>query len=234
MYVPRIHRQEDQKEIFRYIREFGFATLIGRSHNQIVGTHLPLMIEEGESDDFLYGHLAKGNQQSSCFDGSQELLAIFMQSHAYISSSWYDHINVPTWNYVAVHVYGKAVVIDGQELHDSLRRLVDQYEDGLPNRFYLSDMPEDMQKAHFNGLIGFKMKVDRIEAAYKLSQNRKDNDYHNIVDKLEGSENEGDQQIAAHGFELPRLPIVLGRAKGDLVMRCARTITTPVADHGIG
>ncbi len=119
-----------------------------------------------------------------------------MQSHAYISSSWYDHVNVPTWNYIAVHIYGKAEKIEGEELINSISDLVDQYEEGRKGRFRLSQFSESERRAHLNGLVGFRMSIDRVEAAFKLSQNRKENDYQEIIRQLQESGIQLDQSIA--------------------------------------
>ena len=97
MYVPRIHRQEDRKEVFNYIRKNGFATLISKLDGRSIATHLPLYLDKNEKEEYvLIGHIAAANEQKESLSTGEELLAIFMDTHAYISSSWYDHINVPT------------------------------------------------------------------------------------------------------------------------------------------
>ena len=119
------------------------------------------------------------------FRQNEEVLAIFMNTHAYVSSSWYDHVNVPTWNYVAVHVYGSITIVEGEDLVNALRQMVDQYENDRPDRFQLEDMDDAILEAHVNGLIGYEIKINRVEAAHKLSQNRNDKDYKNITSNLE-------------------------------------------------
>lgn len=188
MYVPSMFTAKSLKDVETYIKKNSFATLISQgAGGRPIGTHIPLQYVEKGGEEFLYGHIAKANQQKLSFDKEQDLLAIFMETHAYISSSWYDHVNVPTWNYIAVHVYGKARVITGKELYRSIDSLVNEFESKRPNRFHLSDFGEEELSAHLNGLIGFEMTVDQVEASYKLSQNRKDEDYFEIIKQLEAT-----------------------------------------------
>lgn len=197
MYVPSIHKPGSEIEIHDYIRKNGFATLVSLIEGTTVATHIPLYLDKMENGKFrLLGHFAAANEQKLSLGKDADLLAIFMETHAYVSSSWYDHINVPTWNYIAVHVYGKSRILKGAELYTSITKLVDQYEHGRPERFRLSDMTEDMKKAHFAGLIGFEMSIDKIESSYKLSQNRKDHDYKNIIERLEEEGDNGSTGIA--------------------------------------
>ena len=197
MYVPSIHNANDPSDVYDYIRANGFATLVSEHEGKQMATHLPLMLNQDKHGDYnLLGHIAVANEQKVSFDEQKEVLAIFMEQHAYVSSSWYNHVNVPTWNYVAVHAYGPATIISGKELYSAMSQLVDQYEDGRPERFNMTDMSEEMMKAHLKGVVGFSIKIERIESSYKLSQNRKDEDYKNVIDQLEKTGDKGSQDIA--------------------------------------
>ncbi len=196
MYVPKIHRAKNEKDVLEYLRIHRFATLVSQHKGRIIATHIPMVLTHIDEQPFLLSHISVANEQKTSFDNEQELLAIFMTTHSYISSSWYDHINVPTWNYIAVHVYGKARIIEGDELEEALTELVDIYEDGRKDRFKISDMPDKMKKAHLKGLVGFQMSMDKIETAHKLSQNRNDKDYFNIIEELEKEEDPGSADVA--------------------------------------
>ena len=87
-------------------------------------------------------------------------------------------------------------------LRESIEKLVDQYERGRPDRFKVDDMPHDMKEAHFKGLVGFEMKISKIESSYKLSQNRNDKDHANVISQLEKEENSGSIGIAKAMNEL--------------------------------
>ena len=197
MYVPRIHKVTDDQKVFDYIREHGFATLVSWQDQRIVATHIPLYLDLAQGQpNRLLGHVARGNEQIDALKSEKEMLAIFMNTHAYISSSWYDHINVPTWNYVAVHAYCTPRILEGEELTSSLKKLVEQYEEGRKDRFHISDMPEKMKEAHIKGLVGFELRITRIEAAHKLSQNRNSHDYQNIIQQLEDHGEDQDRAVA--------------------------------------
>ena len=197
MYVPSIHKANDPSDVYDYIRTHGFATLVSELDGRQMATHIPMILDQDDHGDYhLSSHIAVANEQKATFDGQRELLAIFMEQHAYVSSSWYNHVNVPTWNYVAVHAYGPASIISGEELYDSIHKLVHRYEDGRSERFNMTDMPEDMLQAHLKSLVGFSMKIKRIESSYKLSQNRNDEDYNNVIDQLESCGDKGSRDIA--------------------------------------
>lgn len=195
MYVPQLFKVNNEVAIEEFIRKYGFATLITVQSGQPQAVHLPLHLSIDGTDRWLYGHIAMANSIKKQCDGRQTMLAIFMQPHAYVSSSWYDHVNVPTWNYISVHAYGAAHIITDLELYNSLSELVDSYEQGREDRFYMHQFEKNELEAHLRGLVGFKMKIDRWEVAFKLSQNRNDVDYQNIITHLE-SGNLLEQEIA--------------------------------------
>ena len=183
MYIPVHYRNENLKEIFEFIRQNPFAILVS-SGDAPLATHIPIqLVQEGETY-FLEGHISKGNPQWKTFEG-QPLLAIFSGPHTYVSSSWYNHVNVPTWNYMAVHVYGTITMQSEEEMRSALRSLVDRYEANSEKPVKVEEMPEDMMKKYLRGIVGFRMSMDRIEGKWKLSQNRDEEDYRNIIKELE-------------------------------------------------
>ena len=197
MYVPAKFRALSADAVEAFIMENGFANLVGYLNGKPIATHTPIMIKEGDQGGKkLVGHISAANAQVQCFDGEQEMMAVFIEHHSYVSSSWYDHINVPTWNYIAVHVYGKVNKIAGLRLKNDLRKLVDKYEGDQPTRFKLEDMPAEMLHREMKGIVGFEMEVSKVEASYKLSQNRDDKNYFGIIKKLEERGDEFSVKIA--------------------------------------
>src|SRR5690606_30809880 len=134
--------------------------------------HIPLELEKDEAGrDILVGHIAKANPQWKSFGNPGEVLCIFNGPHAYVSSSWYREEEVPTWNYLAVHVYGRLKVLDQEKTMASLHRLVDKYEKGSQRPISLKVMsPKTLGQAR--GVVGFQILVSDIQATYKLSQTR--------------------------------------------------------------
>ncbi|MBN7812149.1 FMN-binding negative transcriptional regulator [Algoriphagus sp. H41] len=197
MYIHRLNNWESEPEVIDFIQKNAFATLVSQVEGRPWATHLPFVFgQDKEGNAVLSGHVAKTNIQWKSIQADEEVLAIFQGPHAYISSSWYTHENVPTWNYLAVHVYGKIRLIEGEELLAHLKSLVDIYETGRPNRVRVENMSESYVQSQIRALVGFEIKITEVQASAKLSQNRDDVNYHRIIEKLDESSFPLDREIA--------------------------------------
>ncbi len=127
---------------------------------------------------------------------------MFQGPHAYISSSWYEQENVPTWNYQSVHVYGKAETFEGKELEKDLSNLLEKYEKHREHPVLWDTLSPQLLEQEMKGIVGVKVKVQEIQAAYKLSQNRNKEDYSNIIHQLY---EENDSNACAIAEEMKRL-----------------------------
>ncbi len=195
MYIHPKNQWEDEAEITEFIQKNAFATLVSTVSGRPWATHLPLMLSKNkEGEAILLGHVAKANQQWK--EIGKEVLAIFQGPHAYISSSWYNHENVPTWNYMAIHVYCSMRIIEGEELMDHLKTLVDTFEEGRPNRVSVEGMSEKYLQSQLKGLVGFELKIKEVQASAKLSQNRDEVNFKSIVNHLESSAFGTDKEVA--------------------------------------
>ncbi len=185
MHIPKLFEITDNAIMEQFIKENGFATLISKGSDYPVGTHIPIELEINENGEkVMWGHISKANPQWKEFENSPNVFVIFLSNvHHYISSSWYNHPNAPTWNYLSVHVSGKLKILEGEILWESIRRLTSKYEKNSENPVSLDTLPESVQK-QMNGIVGFEISIDKIEAAFKLSQNRNDEDFKNIVNEL--------------------------------------------------
>lgn len=196
MYIPTHYKNENLEEVRSFIAANSFGILItnkdGRSH----ATHIPIeLMQNGSGEWVLQGHIAKANPQWKHFTDEQEILAVFNGPHAYVSSSWYDFEEVPTWNYVSVHIYGKIKIIEGEALYNSLKLLVDKYEANSKNPLKIENLSKKtMRQVH--GIVGFEIQIDDILAAYKLSQTHNDKNYHNVTEELENTGDSGSIEIA--------------------------------------
>ena len=198
MYIPKYYEEKDWEEIENLIREFGFATLVSEKDAIPVATHIPLELCKNTTGDWiLVGHGSRANQQLKSFENGKDVLAIFMGPHAYVSPSWYNHKNVPTWNYMAVHVYGKVRIMEGEELKTGLRDMMAKYENlHAEHPLKMDEIPEQILQKDFNGLIAFEIKIERFEANSKLSQNRDAESYQSVIDHLKNSEAYDSKTIA--------------------------------------
>lgn len=185
MYIPELYKNENREEIQNFIHQNGFAILVNQTQGKLWATHTPLLLETREDGKLiLTGHISKANLQATSFNDNDEVLSIFSGAHSYISSSWYDHENVPTWNYLAVHVYGKVRVYNHEEALDFLKKLVDKYEAKSENPVRVENLSEKTMR-EARGIVAFEIEITNIEAQKKLSQNRDDKNYRNIITELE-------------------------------------------------
>ncbi|HQU37906.1 MAG: Protease synthase and sporulation protein PAI 2 [Anaerolineales bacterium] len=195
MYTPKLYREEDRAKIIKFLRQNEFAILVTYDGEKPTASHLLVEIfEEGEKL-FINGHMSRANPLWKTFEKNAEVLTIFHGPHTYISPTWYNHVNVPTWNYQAVHVYGKLrIVEDYDEAYQILKRLTDRHE--TASHYKLETLPQDFVAKEIKGIVAFQIEVTKIEANYKLSQNRNDEDYQNIVERLEEREDEMSHEVA--------------------------------------
>lgn len=203
MYIPKINKLDEQETIFRFMHENPFAIIVSEINGEMIATHMPVELEETENGEkILRSHIAKQNPQWENFEKIEKVLVIFNGPHTYISSSWYDHVNVPTWNYIAVHVYGKPRILNETETIGVLTRLVNRYENDSEKPFKMEHLSNDYLQTHLKALIAFEISIDRIDAKHKLSQNRNEHNYDLIMSELEKKE---DAQSDAVKKEMERI-----------------------------
>ena len=200
MYVPKLFQVNDSKTIKDFMRQHEFALVISAGEGSPVASHLLVEVQEdGEHHIYLNGHMARNNPQWRMFTNSGDVLAVFQGPHTYVSPNWYSVRAVPTWNYLAVHAYGQARLIDNHsELYDLLERLVERHERATNaiSPYRLADIPRDFIDNMMQGIVGFQIAVSKIEASFKLSQNRNDNDYERIILELKKRKDENSHAIA--------------------------------------
>lgn len=195
MYTAKLNRNENTEELLNFIQANGFAILVSTVEGRPWATHIPLLLSRDKKT--LQGHIAKGNKQWKEWTADAEVLAIFQGPHTYISSSWYDHENVSTWNYIAVHAYGKLRIQTEEELLNSLRELTDKYEMQSEKPVSVDRMNPDYVKKQMLGIVGFEIEISKIEATYKLSQNRDAKNHDSIIAELKKRGDHGSTSIAA-------------------------------------
>jgi Transcriptional regulator len=195
MYIPPYYENKDLPEIKKFLVENSFGILVNVVDNKPWGTHIPLELEKDKDGrDILVGHIARANPQSKVLGQTGEVLCIFNGPHAYVSSSWYKEEEVPTWNYIAVHVYGKLDLLTEEETMASMYRLVEKYEKGSKNPISLHNMsPKTLRQV--KGVVGFQILISDIQATYKLSQTRPE-DHAMIISELGEREDSGSKAIA--------------------------------------
>ena len=196
MYVPKLYREEDRGKILEFLHQNDFVTLVAYDGEKPVASHLLVEVIVSGEQLFVNGHMSRANPLWKMLEQNLEVLVIFQGPHTYISPTWYNHVNVPTWNYQSVHVYGRPrIITDYEESYGLLKRLVDRYE--AKGTYRMETLPHDFVEKEIRGIAAFQVDVTRIEANYKLSQNRNDEDYRSIVGQLEQRSDELSHRVAA-------------------------------------
>jgi transcriptional regulator len=172
MYVPAAFAQTDLATLHGFIEQHSFGLLVTQVGGWPFATHLPFLLDRAAgAQGTLIGHVARANPQWK-EAGGQTALAVFSGPHAYISPSWYESEDVvPTWNYVAVHVYGKVQIIEGRDrLLEIVASMVTEYERSLPEHWSLGQRNTYLERM-LAQIVGFRIEIDRIEGKWKLNQN---------------------------------------------------------------
>jgi len=206
MYVPARYRVTDDAVIDEFLQSNGFATLVTAGPGGLMATHLPIELEHRADGRVLQGHVAKANPQWRELEAAGEAMVVFLGPHTYVTPTWYDHPNVPTWNYQAVHVYGPVRTLHRpDELLSRVRELSAHYEPPTnpPPRFDVDGLPADLRAAELKGIVGFELTVARVEAAFKLSQNRNPTDRARIARELAARPDDASRAIARAMTEAP-------------------------------
>lgn len=196
MYIPQPFRIEDLQKIEKIIKTYNFATLI-TCEGIPQASHIPFLYDASQGKyGTLVSHMAKNNPQWQSFE-EDEVLAIFQGCHSYISPTWYvSKPAVCTWNYVAVHAYGiPKLITDSQRTQEILQSTVARYESQLPNPWD-GTLPEQYREVMAQALVAFEIPLTRIEAQFKLGQNRSATDLQGVYRALSDSEDVNRQQLA--------------------------------------
>ena len=212
MYCPAHFAQTDPAEISALIRRVSLAELVTWTGQRIEASTIPMLFDGSSgAHGVLLGHVARVNPQWKTFDPSAHALAIFRDDDAYVSPSWYASKAVhgrvvPTWNYLTVHVHGPLIVHDDHEWkRDLLGRLTAVHEATSIEPWSIADAPSPFIDAQIRAVVGVELRIEHIEAKWKLSQNRDDDDVGGVVDHLARG-NERQRAVADHMNSLRSRP----------------------------
>lgn len=196
MYIPKDFELKDQELILTFLEQHPFGSLAVNGSDGIPAlVHIPFTCKFNDSRNCLEFHVAKENSIVSAIREVNQGKMIVLGAHGYISSSVYTHINVPTYNYEAVHVSGRIVRLTQAELKDHLSSLVDSFEANRENKLKMSQWPADLIDSYLQEIIGYRIEIQELEAAFKLSQNRNEVDFNRILEDL-NTRTSNDQQLA--------------------------------------
>lgn len=197
MYIPAHYKQTDQAEILQFMQRFSFGVLVTAPDGLPEATHLPFVVKTSESGVKLLTHVARANKQWMDIE-RQKVLVIFSEPHAYVSPAHYEQVqNVPTWNYMAVHAYGQARVIDDPDsIFPLLEQTINTYDPGYLAQW--KSLPESFQVKMIKGILAFEITVTDLQAKEKLSQNKKETEQKRIADALLASRHTPEKMVGEY------------------------------------
>lgn len=198
MYNISYFKEHDKEVIKKFIDENPFAFLTGcNSINEPVATQIPIFIEEKDGKPILRGHIMKNTDHHKAFVHNPNVLAVFTGPHTYVSATWYTNPHeASTWNYMSVHAKGIIHFLDDMALEDILRKTslhFENYNHQSPTVF--DNIPEKYARDMIKAIVAFEIEITHLDNVFKLSQNRDEKSYENIIEKLE-QQDENAKEIA--------------------------------------
>ena len=194
MHQPKYFQLQDKEQILDIIRNNCLATIVSVSSSGLVGNHIPMIVVQKDGKYFLQGHVAKPNSIWKDYDDTVDVLAIFNGPNAYISPNWYpskqiDHKEVPTWNYVTVHVSGSMQFFQDKDwIKNHLTQLVDINEKNQPKPWKLSDAPDDYIDKMLNVIVGIEIEIKTLTGQSKMSQNHPEANRLGVIEGLKSQD----------------------------------------------
>ncbi len=188
MYNFSYFKEKDKQTILDFIEENPFAFMTGSylSGGQ-VATQIPVLIEERNGELYLQGHIMRNTDHHKAFIENPNALVVFTGPSCYVSASWYSNPQIgSTWNYMSVHIGGQINFMSNDELIQFMRKLTLKFEKGNTQSLtFYDNLPDQFLNQMMPAIVGFEIKADKIENVFKLSQNRDEKSYLNIISKLE-------------------------------------------------
>ena len=197
MYDLPHHKEQDQDEVIQYMRDHPFVFLTGSdAAGKPVATQIPVFIDEKEGKYFLTGHIMRNTDHHKAFAQNNNVLAVFTGPHTYVSATWYSKPVGSTWNYMSVHAHGTIRFGDKDELVSILQRLTLHYENNNPASTTVFDnLPTEYTERMMKAIVPFEIEIKDLQHVFKLSQDRDEKSYDNIIRELKQKDN--DAQIIA-------------------------------------
>ena len=199
MYDLPHHKEKNEQVIREFIAHHPFAFLTGvDAENKPVATQVPVFIEEHDGRKILRGHIMKNTDHHKAFLHHQNVLVVFTGHHTYVSGTWYSNPYTPsTWNYMSVHAKGIIRFLDDAALKDVLRMTTLHFENqNTESTTIFDNLPPEYTQRLMKAIVAFEIEVTEMDTVFKLSQDRDEQSYHSIQEKL-NEQGEDGQVIAA-------------------------------------
>jgi len=188
MYNLSYFKEEDKQILLQFLNDHPFAFLIGSdSTGKQVATQIPILVQEREGEWYLQGHIMRNTDHHKAFNENSQVLAVFTGPHTYVSASWYTNPQIgSTWNYMSIHINGKISFQPEGDLISLMQKLTLKFENNNTNSPTIFDnLPNEFLNKMLPAIVAFEIKVEEMENVFKLSQNRDEQSYRNIIARLE-------------------------------------------------
>lgn len=188
MYNVPIYKEIDQQVILDFLKEYPFALITGiGSDGKPVATQIPFLIEEREDGLYVVGHVMKNTDHCKAFIENPDVLVVFSGPEGYVSAAWCTNPHKgSTWNYMSVHIEGKTHFFEGEKLVTFMQRFTLTHEEGNTNSPTIYDnLSNDYTEKWMPHIIGVEIKIDKLDAVFKLSQGLDKESYANVITQLE-------------------------------------------------
>jgi transcriptional regulator len=186
MYDLPHHKEKNHEEIIQFMKDHPFVFLTGSdAANKPVATQIPVFIDEKEGKYFLTGHIMRNTDHHKAFEQNNNVLAVFTGPHTYVSATWYTKAVGSTWNYMSVHANGTIRFGDTDELKAILQRLTLHYENGnTASTTVFDNLPSEYTERMMKAIVPFEIEITDLQHVFKLSQDRDEKSYDNIIQQL--------------------------------------------------
>ena len=194
MYNLPYFKEEDQDVVLKFMREHPFVFLTGvDAENKPVATQVPVFIDEKDGKLFLTGHIMRSTDHHKAFEQNPNVLAVFTGPHVYVSGTWYSNPQqASTWNYMSVHAKGTIRFGNEDDLIAILKRLTLHYENNnTASTTIFDNLPSEYTRPLMKAIVAFEVEITSVENVFKLSQNRDEKSFHNIMSKLNEQGSDG-------------------------------------------
>ena len=187
MYNLPHHKGINQEDVIQFMKDHPFVFLTGsNAAHHPVATQVPVFIDEKDGKYFLTGHIMRNTDHHKAFEQNKNVLAVFTGPHTYVSATWYTKPVGSTWNYMSVHAHGTIRFGDTDELRSVLQRLTLHYENGnAASTTVFDNLPAEYTERMMKAIVPFEVAITDLQHVFKLSQDRDEKSYDNIIAQLE-------------------------------------------------
>src|SRR6187399_1375571 len=194
MYNLPYFKEGDQDVVLKFMRDHPFVFLTGvNDESKPIATQVPVFIDEKDGKLFLTGHIMRNTDHHKAFEQNPNVLAVFIGPHVYVSGTWYSNPQqASTWNYMSVHVKGTIRFGNEEDLIAILKRLTLHYENNnTASTTIFDNLPSEYTGPLMKAIVAFEVEITAIENVFRLSQNRDEKSFHNIMTKLNEQGSDG-------------------------------------------